>query len=109
MGGGRSCSADYELPYVELAPRLLFRVLAEENVAFVFVGMGAGYLQGAPYPSTNADVTPSLDGENLERLERALAVLGARPLVHDDKGPVEEPSLPGFRRLMTSAGMVNVG
>ena len=98
----------HELPHVEFSPRLLFRTLTEQDVSFVFVGMGAGYPQGAPYPTTNADVTPRPDQNNLEKLEQALRMLQARPLEHDDKGPVEEPWLPGFRRLMTSAGMVNM-
>lgn len=84
------------------------RVLSDHGVAFVFVGMGAGYVQGAPYPSTNTDFTPSLDVENLRRVDRALGELAARPLEHDLWNRVDAPIRPGFRRLHTSAGMVSV-
>ncbi|MDE0232117.1 MAG: hypothetical protein OXI56_09315 [bacterium] len=82
--------------------------LTDRGVEFVFVGMGAGYLRGAPYPSYNTDVTPSMESDNLARVEEVLEVLEARPLERDEWGPVEEHALSGYRRLMTSAGMVNV-
>ena len=86
----------------------VLRTLTAQGVAFVMVGMGAGYLQGAPYPSYNTDITPRTDPANIARIEQALVGLYARPLDRDEWGPVAEPTLPGFRRLLTVAGMVNV-
>ena len=102
--GGDQC----ELQHVRFDPVRVVRALCDYEVAFVVVGMGAGYLRGAPYPSYNIDITPSLDSGNLAGLERVLEVLEARPLERDEWGSVEKHSLPGYRRLLTSAGMVNV-
>ena len=74
----------------------------------MLVGMGAGYVQGAPYPSTNTDFTPRLDAANLRRVDQVMEGLAARPLEHDLWNRVDRPTLPGFRRLLTSAGMVNI-
>ena len=95
-------------PHVKFDPVRVLRTLADHDVAFVVVGMGAGYLQGAPYPSYNIDVTPRLDHPNAARLEDALAVLDARPLEWDGWEPVTNSTSAGFRQLMTSAGMANV-
>ena len=96
------------MPHVRFDPLEVFRALTERQVLFVVVGMGAGYLQGAPYPSYNLDFTPRMDPANLARMEEVLGLLKACPLKRDEWGPVAEHSLPGYRRLMTSAGMVNV-
>ncbi len=96
------------LPHVSFDPLQVLRTLTAQGVAFVMVGMGAGYLQGAPYPSYNTDITPRTDPANIARIEQALVGLHARPLDRDEWGPVAEPTLPGFRRLLTVAGMVNV-
>ena len=96
------------VPHVDFSPRGVLRALSEQDVAFVFVGMGAGYVQGAPYPSTNTDFTPRLDPGNLRKVEQVLRGLAARPLKHDLWHPVEDPNVAGFRRVLTSAGMVNV-
>lgn len=74
--GGDQC----EMQHVRFDPVRVVRTLCDYEVAFVVVGMGAGYLRGAPYPSYNIDITPSLDSENLAGLERVLEVLEARPL-----------------------------
>ena len=95
-------------PHVKFDPVRVLRTLAGSGVAFVVVGMGAGYLQGTPYPSYNIDITPSLDHPNAARLEDALALLDARPLEWDGWEAVTNNTVAGFRQLMTSAGMVNV-
>lgn len=95
------------LPRVEFSPRQVLQTLTDHQVAFVMVGMGAGYLQGAPYPTYNTDITP-MPGPNLEKTGRALRSLDAQPLQVDERGTVDRPNLPGFTRLATSAGMVNV-
>ena len=104
----RRSSARYGVPHVRFDPVRALRALSDHAVVFVVVGMGAGYLRGTPYPSYNLDVTPRLDPGNCARLERVLALLEAKPLETDEWGPVAEHTLPGYRRLMTSAGMVNV-
>ena len=70
--------------------------------------MGAGYLQGRPYPSYNTDITPRTDPDSSARMEQALTSLDARPLDTDEWGSVTAHTLPGFSRLKTAAGMVNV-
>ena len=96
------------VPHVRFDPIRVLRGLSDHEVEFVMVGMGAGYLRGAPYPSYNLDITPRMDPGNMARMERMLGWLEARPLEWDEWGPVPEHTLPGFRRLMTAAGMVNV-
>ena len=91
-----------------ISPRRVLSVLTETGVSFLFVGMGAGYLQGAPYLTYNTDIIPKGDPENLIRVEHALRLLSARPREPDPHGSALEHDDPGFRRLMTSAGAVNV-
>lgn len=95
-------------PHVRFDPVRVLRTLSNNNVAFVVVGMAAGYLRGAPYPSYNIDITPKTDPGNIQRLEQVLALLGAHPLTWDGWRPVTKHTLPGFRRLMTLAGPMNV-
>ena len=98
------------VPHVRFDPVRVLRSLSDHEVTFVVVGMGAGYLRGAPYPSYNIDITPE-DGYRDTCSQAARGCwdsLEARPLEWDEWGPVAEHTLPGFRRLMTSAGMLNV-
>ena len=94
--------------YTRVSPLRLLSVLEDHRVSFIMVGMCAAWLRGVPYPSYNVDITPRLDGGNLARLEAALQSINACPLEVDEWGPVEERTLPGFRRLNTSMGMVNI-
>ena len=94
--------------HVRFDPVRLLRELTDRQVDFVLVGMGAGYVQGVPYPNCNIDVTARGTENNLKRLERVLDLLEACPLQWDERGPVADPDLPGFRRLMTTVGMVNI-
>ena len=57
---------------------------------------------------TSADLPAGLDLDNLDRVGRVLGLLNAEPLEWDGWRPVADHSLSGFRRLMTTAGMVNV-
>ena len=91
------------LPHVEFSPRRVLGVLMESGASFVFVGMGAGYLRGAPYPTTSTDVTPRCDPENSIKVEHALRLLSSRPRACDQRGVAQDRD-PRFRRLMTSAG-----
>lgn len=98
----------WELPHAEFSPEKVVQVLDEARVSFVLVGMGAGYLQGAPLASYNTDIMPYPDPDNLERAEIAWRRLGSSELRVKRCPPVERPVLPGIRQLMTSVGMVNV-
>ena len=101
-------SPRWGLPYVEYSPRKVLQALTDSGACFVMVGMGAGYLQGAPYPTINTDFMPDPDPRNVQRLEHALHTLIASPLEAGPRIPVGRPVLPGLRQLFTSAGMVNV-
>lgn len=96
------------MPHARFDPVRVLRALSDRRVGYVVVGMGAGYLRGVPYPSYNIDITPRLDLRNVLRLEQVLGWLESRPLDWDEWGPVQNHGLSGFRRLMTTAGMVNV-
>ena len=93
--------------HVKFDPVRLLRTLAAGGVTFAVVGMGAGYLHGVPYPTYNIDITPRLDTRNTGRLEVALASLDAQPLERDEWAPVPADQ-PGFRQLLTAAGMANM-
>lgn len=53
-------------------------VLDEEGVEFVVIGGFAAIIHGSPLPTEDVDVIPSRNGENLERLAKALKRLRAR-------------------------------
>ncbi len=56
----------------------ILRVLDEFGVRYVLIGGLAAVLQGSPFPTEDADVTPERTRENLERLSAALLTMGAR-------------------------------
>ena len=53
-------------------------VLEDEGVRFVVLGGFAAVVHGSPLPTEDIDVIPSRDGDNLERLARALVRLEAK-------------------------------
>jgi predicted nucleotidyltransferase len=55
----------------------LLLVLSEESVEFIIVGGVAAALQGAPVLTQDVDILYRIEGENIERLERALTRLRA--------------------------------
>jgi hypothetical protein len=57
----------------------LLRLLNEHGVRYVVTGSGAALLHGVDLVPGDLDVTPALDGENLERLAAVLEAIGARP------------------------------
>lgn len=61
-----------------LDPELLFATLARHQVQFVLIGALAARLQGLPRFTDDADITPSRDRDNLQRLAAALRELDAR-------------------------------
>ena len=61
-----------------LDPERIVTTLARHGVRYVLIGALAARLQGFPRLTADADITPSRDRDNLERLGRALRELGAR-------------------------------
>jgi hypothetical protein len=62
----------------EFRPDEILRVLVEHDVEFVSIGGFAAYLQGSPIPTTDVDITPRNQEENLARLSTALTELDAK-------------------------------
>ena len=60
-------------------------VLNEHGVRYVLIGGFAATIHGSPYVTTDIDVTPALDADNLTRLSSALRDLDAR--VRTDDAP----------------------
>lgn len=59
-------------------PESVLRVLAEQHVAYVLIGGLAASLHGSPYLTTDVDIAPATDRDNLERLALALTEMDAR-------------------------------
>jgi hypothetical protein len=66
-------------------PERMLRVLAQHRVEFVLVGALGARLFGFPRTTSDADITPAMDAENLNRVAAALRELGAR--VYTDSVP----------------------
>ena len=69
-------------------PEAMLRLLSDHSVEYVLIGGLAGTLHGSPHVTMDADVTPSPDPENLERLSAALHALEARVRVEGVEGGV---------------------
>jgi hypothetical protein len=61
-----------------LDPERIVTTLAHHGVRYVLIGALAARLQGFPRLTADADITPSRDHDNLQKLARALHELGAR-------------------------------
>lgn len=61
-----------------LDPQRIITTLAAHDVRYVLIGALAARLQGFPRVTADADITPSSEAENLERLAAALGDLDAR-------------------------------
>lgn len=61
-----------------LDPERIVTVLGRHEVRYVLIGALAARLQGFPRLTADADITPSRDPRNLERLAAALRELEAR-------------------------------
>jgi hypothetical protein len=59
-------------------PERLIRALAAHGVRYILIGALAARLQGFPRLTADADITPSRDRPNLEKLAAALRELKAR-------------------------------
>lgn len=59
-------------------PEAILRALSKHRVQYILVGATAARLQGFPRLTSDADITPATDPENLARLSNALRDLNAR-------------------------------
>ena len=66
------------MPEPEFQPERILRILQEHGVRVVLIGGFAAVIHGSPYVTTDIDVVPSADPENLGRLSGALDAMKAR-------------------------------
>jgi hypothetical protein len=59
-------------------PREILRILAGHGVRYVIIGNLGGALHGSPLATSDADICPARDQENLRRLASALEEMAAR-------------------------------
>ncbi len=84
----------------------ILRLLAENDVEFIVVGMAAGILHGAPVTTVDLDLVHRRSPENVARLLRVLSELDAT-YRHDPRGlrPAESHLVgPGHQLLATRLG-----
>jgi len=84
----------------------ILRLLAENDVEFIVVGMAAGILHGAPVTTVDLDLVHRRGRENVARLLRVLSELDAT-YRHDPRGlrPTESHLVgPGHQLLATRLG-----
>jgi len=65
-----------EVPLLQVVP--IVRALADHDVDYVMIGALAAALQGSPLRTNDADICPSREPANLERLAAALVDLDAK-------------------------------
>lgn len=83
-------------------PEAILATLERHGVLHVLIGGLAATLYGSPHVTTDVDITPSVDGDNLERLAAALIDLDARLRVDN------EPAGIGFDRSAEALVGANV-
>jgi hypothetical protein len=74
----------------------IFACLERHGVRYVLIGGLAAVLHGSPLPTLDADICPSSEPDNLERLASALAELAARIRTPDTAEGVRFPFDAGF-------------
>jgi len=74
----------------------IFACLNRHGVRYVLIGGLAAVLQGSPLPTLDADICPSREPDDLERLAAALAELEARIRTPDTAEGVRFPYDAGF-------------
>lgn len=95
-------------------PERLIRALTRNRVKFVLIGALAARLHGFPRLTADADITPSSDKQNLERLAAALKELDAKVYTESvPEGLVFDRSAAALSRaamwnLVTSAGRLDI-
>jgi hypothetical protein len=88
-----------------LDPECIFRVLADNDVEYVLVGGLAAVVHGSTAFTNDADIVPSRELANLERLAAALRVLDARLRSPDDPQGIPFDPHP---TLLASMAMLNL-
>ena len=89
-------------------PQRIFEVLNARRVDYVLIGGFAAVIHGSPFVTSDVDVVPATDAENLRRLSDALTELGAQ--IRTPDGPLsfshdaESLSRVQILNLETSAG-----
>lgn len=86
-------------------PREVLRILNVHRVRYVVIGNFGAVLYGSPLNTTDADICPSRDPENLDRLAAALRELKARIRAPGVEGGIPFACDAAFLRQMK---MVNV-
>lgn len=95
-------------------PAELIRVLDTHHVQYVLIGGMAATLHGADYVTSDLDITPAQEIDNLERLSAALTDLEARVRVDDQPDGLpfahDAKSLASVRvwNLVTNAGDLDI-
>jgi hypothetical protein len=74
----------------------IFACLDRHGVRYVLIGGLAAVLHGSPLPTLDADICPSRELENLQRLAAALAELEARIRTPDSPEGIRFPRDAGF-------------
>jgi hypothetical protein len=88
-----------------LDPVCIFDHLGRHNVDYVLIGGLAGVLHGSPAMTNDADIVPSADPANLERLAAALRELNARLRVEGEPEGIEFDPHPA---LLASLNILNM-
>lgn len=88
-----------------LDPQCLFTVLDEHGVDYVLIGGLAAVLHGSTAMTNDADILPSAETDNLERLSAALGELAARLRVDGIPDGVPFDAHPS---LIASMAMLNM-
>lgn len=68
----------------DFQPAAILQVLDRRGVTYVLIGGYAALLHGSALPTTDIDITPRRDRENLAKLVAALDDLDARIRIGDD-------------------------
>ena len=88
-----------------LDPGCIFRVLAEHKVDYVLIGGLAAVLHGSTAMTNDADILPSDEALNVERLSKALVDLEARLRVDSDPAGIEFDPHPALIASMATLNM----
>jgi len=95
-------------------PERILKVLASHKVEYVLIGALAARLQGFPRMTADADITPSTETKNINKLASALREMEARIFTENvPNGLIFDCSAETLRQadmwnLVTSAGRVDV-
>ena len=89
----------------------LLVALADGSVRFIVIGGVCAILHGAPLLTSDVDIVPDRDPDNLQRLEEVLRALGAYYREHPPGRILPDAARmagPGHHLLMTSMGPIDV-